>query len=780
MKKWIHTAIRAIQGCWQTTSAEAPLRRQLQERQIETWRSGHWINHLSMLAAAGLIVIAAGPLLSHAASTLWLGALLLNPVAGIGGSRWSWSQPLKARMDVISRRLFQALVAGFLYQGVASWLYLIGTDALRLLIGLITCGVLCSGALGFARNPQIGLVWLGSLGITNVATLWFSGRDTDRLVALAMVAYILVLSKDMLVTSREFVRRCEAEFEAERQSHMVSLLLSEFEGSSQDWFWETDAQGRITHASPRMSEVLGAPAADLRGQSLVAVLATETQDADGHAALRVLAEQFGSAKPFRDLVVPLQPGAERQWWTLGGRPLLNPTGLVQGWRGLGTDITAMRNHERELQRLANTDGLTGQTSRRGFQEHLRACFATDVGQRPISLLMIDLDGFKDINDAHGHAVGDALLQAVALRMAGIAAPGMVLARLGGDEFAVILLDDGEPDRAEAIGQQMLVALRNPFQLGVLRVDVRASLGLAHAPEHGDSDVELLRSADMALYAAKAAGRDRLQVFDHAIGQRAQHRALITRELADAIARQELDLDYQPVFDARTGRFTGAEALLRWHHPRLGTIAPSEFIALAEESGLITSIGTWVLRQACTEAASWPASQRVAVNLSVRQLHDPRIVEDVRQILRESSLPPHRLELEVTESALAEEKTALAQLSALKLLGVGLALDDFGTGYSSLSYLQRFRFDRIKIDQSFVRPLQQPDAIEQLALVRAVIALARALKLQCTAEGIEDDRQASALRALGCDELQGFQLGRPMCAAALRQCINASTPETASS
>ena len=779
VNEWIHAGLRSIQGCWQTSSADVPLRQRLQARQLETWRNGHWINHLSMAAAAGLIVIAAGPLITPSIAGLWLGALLLNPA--IHTSRWRRRPSVKARMNVVPRRLLQALLTGFLYQGVASWLYLTGPDPLRLLIGLITCGVLCSGALGFARNPQIGLVWLGSLGLTNVVTLWLSDRDTDRLVALAMIAYTLVLSKDMLVTSREFVRRCEAEFEAERQSHMVSLLLSEFEGSSQDWFWETDARGCITHASPRMSEVLGTPASALPGQSLVAVLAAKApQDAEGHAARQLLAGHFGRSKPFRDLVVPLQAGAERQWWSLGGRPLLNPAGVVQGWRGLGTDTTAMRRHEHELQRLANTDGLTGQTSRRGFQDHLRACFSAGSEQRSVALLMIDLDGFKDINDAHGHAVGDALLQAVARRMADIATPDMVLARLGGDEFAVILPGDSEPGHAESVGWQMLMALRAPFQLEALQVDVRASLGLAHAPAHGDSDVELLRSADMALYAAKAAGRDRLQVFDQAIGQRAQHRALVTRELADAIARQELDLDYQPVFDARTGHATGAEVLLRWHHPRLGTLAPGAFIALAEESGLITSIGTWVLRQACHEAASWPASQRVAVNLSVRQLHDPHLIDEVRQILIDSGLPPHRLELEVTESALAEEQTALMQLSALKTLGVLLALDDFGTGYSSLSYLQRFRFDRLKIDQSFVRPLRQPDAVEQLALVRAVIELARALRLRCTAEGIEDDTQAAALRALGCDELQGFQLGRPMSATAWRQCISASTPDTASS
>ncbi|MEY2875675.1 MAG: hypothetical protein RLZZ373_3046, partial [Pseudomonadota bacterium] len=276
------------------------------------------------------------------------------------------------------------------------------------------------------------------------------------------------------------------------------------------------------------------------------------------------------------------------------------------------------------------------------------------------------------------------------------------------------------------------------------------------------------------------GRDRLQVFDHDTGQRAHHRALLTRELAEAVAQEQLHLLYQPVFDANTGQPTGAEALLRWHHPRLGTIAPGEFISLAEESGLIASIGTWVLHKACTEAVHWPPAQRLAVNVSTRQLHGPQFVEDVQRILSATGLLPGRLELEVTESALAEEVTALAQLSALRTLGVRLALDDFGTGYSSLSYLQRFRFDRIKIDRSFVLPLQQADNTQQVALVRAVIDLASALRLRCTAEGIEDDAQAATLRALGCDELQGFQLGQPMPAAALRQCISASTPETASS
>jgi predicted signal transduction protein with EAL and GGDEF domain len=308
---------------------------------------------------------------------------------------------------------------------------------------------------------------------------------------------------------------------------------------------------------------------------------------------------------------------------------------------------------------------------------------------------------------------------------------------------------------------------------MVRMEVRASLGLALAPAHGHDDVALLRAADMALYAAKAAGRDQLHVYDHATGQRAQHRALLVRELALALALDQLALEFQPVFDAHTGQPTGAEALLRWNHPRLGRLAPGEFIDLAEESGLITSIGTWVLRSACSEAVHWPATVRVAVNLSVRQLHDARIVRDVRQILADTGLPATRLELEVTESALADEALARAQLSGLKALGVALALDDFGTGYSSLSYLQRFRFDRLKIDRAFVLPLQAPDNTQQVALVKAVIDLAAALQLRCTAEGIEHDTQAVALRRLGCDELQGFSLGRPLSAHALRSRLTAA-------
>ncbi|MEY2876453.1 MAG: hypothetical protein RLZZ373_3824, partial [Pseudomonadota bacterium] len=457
-----------------------------------------------MFSAAMLIAVLASSQLSPMVAALWIGALLLNPLPTIGGHRWSNLVALRIRLSIQQRLLLQALTTGVLYQSVASWLYLAGSDSLSLLIGLVTCGVLCSGALGFSRMPQVGLVWLGALGAANIATLLFSRREHDAIVALALLGYLIVLSKDMLVSSRGFVRRCEAEFEAERQSHMVSLVLREFEGSSHDWFWETDTSGQLTHASLRLSDALGTDAGELMGRGFVSVLAADAVlDSEQREALQALADRLAGHTPFRDLVVPLRAGADRVWWSLSARPLADATGAVQGWRGIGTDVSALRRHEQELQRLVHTDSLTGQTSRHGFQQHLQACLAADPEKHPFALLMIDLDGFKGINDAHGHAVGDALLQAVARRLTAMRAPNTLLARLGGDEFALILPSDNDPARAvaaaTATGQGMLAALRQPFQIGMLRVEARASLGLAWAPEHGRDDVALLRAADMALY-----------------------------------------------------------------------------------------------------------------------------------------------------------------------------------------------------------------------------------------------------------------------------------------
>ncbi|PXW96976.1 diguanylate cyclase (GGDEF)-like protein [Sphaerotilus hippei] len=429
-----------------------------------------------------------------------------------------------------------------------------------------------------------------------------------------------------------------------------------------------------------------------------------------------------------------------------------------------------RAHKEEARYLAYTDHLTGLANRRHFVEQAGLAIQRALHERrPLALLMIDLDHFKALNDTLGHAAGDVVLQGVARRLRDTLHRQDLVGRIGGEEFAVVLMDT-DAEQAAVRSQALRRAVADTpfdFQEAAHGIHATISLGLTLLKGRPVDLGCLLKEADHALYIAKASGRDALKVHDDELGQRAQLRAQITHELASALERGELSLHYQPVFGADGRQPVCAEALLRWQHPRLGLVPPQAFVDVAEDTGLIVPIGAWVLQQACRDAMTWSAPLQVAVNLSVRQLHSRGIVDDVRQALALSGLPAHRLELEVTESALAQEAAAADALDALRELGVGLALDDFGTGFSSLAYLQRFRFDRLKIDRAFVLPLQQLENSAPVALVRAVIELARALDLACTAEGIENAGQLKVLCELGCSALQGFHLARPMADAALR-------------
>lgn len=427
-----------------------------------------------------------------------------------------------------------------------------------------------------------------------------------------------------------------------------------------------------------------------------------------------------------------------------------------------------RAHREHAQRLAHTDHLTGLPNRRHFVEQAVQAIAAAVnGQRPLSLLMIDLDHFKALNDTLGHGAGDVVLQCVAQRLQTAVRDTDLVGRIGGEEFAVILRDT-DSATALAFGQSLCRTVSStPCGTATGHcIHVTISLGLTGLRGRNVDLSTLLKEGDQALYLAKASGRDTIKVHDDDIGQRAQLRARITHELGFALAGNQLHLHYQPVFGADGSTPVCAEALLRWQHPRLGLISPKDFIDVAEDTGLIVPIGAWVLQQACRDAMRWPQPLKVAVNLSVRQLHSRGIVEHVRQALALSGLPAHRLELEITETALAQEAAAGDALEALRALGVALALDDFGTGFSSLAYLQRFHFDRLKIDRAFVMPLQQTLDAVPLALVRAVIDLAHALNLTCTAEGVENAGQLQLLCDLGCSALQGFHLARPMDDAAI--------------
>ncbi len=425
--------------------------------------------------------------------------------------------------------------------------------------------------------------------------------------------------------------------------------------------------------------------------------------------------------------------------------------------------------EAKMRRLAFNDALTELPNRTRFHD-LLSVHAASPRDHAFAVLVIDLDRFKPVNDMLGHAAGDLLLRKVADRLGSAMREGDVVARLGGDEFVVLQTDAYEAGAAESLAVRLIALLSRPFALDGHLAHIGASIGIALAPTHGTDAAELLHNADLALYAAKRDGRGVHRIYEQELDLRMRERLLLEAGLRQALANDELELHYQPLLDTRSERITSAEALVRWRHPERGLIPPSDFIALAEETGLIVPLGEWVLRTACAEAATWPSELSVAVNLSPAQFRDNQLSDTVRAALAAAQLSPRRLELEITEGVLlSDEQRTLLTLSTLRAEGVRISMDDFGTGYSSLSYLKRFPFDKIKVDQSFVRQVTtDPDSA---AIVRAIINMGACLGISTTVEGVETAEQLAFTTAQGCDHVQGYLVSRPLPAAAFTAFLN---------
>ncbi|ACA16328.1 diguanylate cyclase/phosphodiesterase with PAS/PAC sensor(s) [Methylobacterium sp. 4-46] len=435
------------------------------------------------------------------------------------------------------------------------------------------------------------------------------------------------------------------------------------------------------------------------------------------------------------------------------------------------DVTERRRSEEQIAYLARHDALTGLPNRIPLREWMEEVFARrpygDVG----AVLCLDLDGFKVVNDSLGHPAGDELLRLVARRLRGVVSATDRVARLGGDEFAIVQVGAEQPRQAALLAERVVAVLQQPFEIQGQQVVIGASLGVATALSADPTPDALLRSADIALYQAKAAGRGTWRFFDAEMDLEIQRRRRLAADLRRALDEGQFEVHYQPLVEARSRALRGFEALLRWRHPEHGSVSPAVFIPLAEETGLIRPLGAWVLAQACAEAASWPEPLKIAVNLSPVQFVQGDLVAEVRRVLAETGLGPGRLELEITESVLLQDnEVTLAVLHELRTLGALISMDDFGTGYSSLSYLRSFPFDKIKIDQSFVRNLaRETDSVE---IVRAVIGLGRALGMGVLAEGVETTEQLDILRQEGCDELQGYLFSRPRPVTEIRSLFNA--------
>jgi diguanylate cyclase (GGDEF)-like protein len=437
------------------------------------------------------------------------------------------------------------------------------------------------------------------------------------------------------------------------------------------------------------------------------------------------------------------------------------------------DVTTRMKAQSEAERIASQDVLTGLANRRVLNETLERLTHAEraAHSAPFAILCLDLDRFKAVNDTHGHAVGDLLLKAVAKRMKQVVRATDLVARLGGDEFAVLMSPLGAEATPDTVAKRLVETLSRPYVIEGHQLLIGASVGIAIWPADGATANEVLIAGDLALYAAKAAGRGTHRFFDVKMNAEIRERQRIETDLREALRSEQLELYYQPLVRLADRSIVGFEALARWNHPQHGFVPPDKFIPIAEECGLIEMLGEWALRQACRQAMQWPGARRVAVNLSPAQFASPNLTQLVERILAETGLPAARLELEITEGLLMRNSQAtLDTLHRLKTLGVRIAMDDFGTGYSSLSYLQSFPFDKIKVDRSFVSGVGRLP--HSSTVVRAVIDIASALGMMTTAEGVETEDQCAALLALGCTEAQGYLFGRPQQAADAAKLIEA--------
>jgi diguanylate cyclase (GGDEF)-like protein/PAS domain S-box-containing protein len=546
---------------------------------------------------------------------------------------------------------------------------------------------------------------------------------------------------------------------------------------SADWIWEQDAELRFTFVSEGIRAATGTTPEALLGKRRLA-------DSSFEAAPEAVANYeacIAARRAFRDFTFRrTRPDGSVRFIRTSGEPVFDTAGKFCGYRGISRDVTAATLAEQRVHELARYDSLTGLPNRNMFLDELERAIARAQRQGgEFAVCFIDLDRFKTINDTVGHAAGDQLLQAMAQRLQATLRKSDLVARLGGDEFVVMLEGGAEGGDLAVVAQKLLDAVGSPVELQGCSFLVTASIGIGRYPADGTDAATLLQHADAAMYLAKDCGKNNIQFYTAELADLAASQFELESALRLALARDELVLHFQPKVSVSSGRILGLEALVRWHHPTRGLVPPGEFIPLAEERGLIVPLGRWVMQQACRQIRDWRAAglqvPPVAVNLSARQFADDNLVDHLVSSMSACGVMATDIEVELTESVLmSDPERANEVLRRLHRMGVRIAIDDFGTGYSSLSYLKRFPADTVKIDRAFISGL--PGDSDDAAITQAVIAMAHSLGLQVVAEGVETDEQLAALQRLGCDEAQGFLLGRPVDAARTAVLLARAFPE----
>jgi diguanylate cyclase (GGDEF)-like protein len=685
---------------------------------------------------------------------------LLPWVAAIGFANFGAMQ--LARMQSVTcvgrsgRRVPMSLMVGEVSLRAVLWLglplYFFPTldPGTQVIAASIMAG-LGIAALGLVVIPPCATAWIVAF-TAGVGGSLLLGRHTVPFQHMLSIVFTLgVAIFGVMTVARWAFHQLKTNADVGSQSEGASLLLQEYEQRGVGWLWAVDAENRVSYISLRMSTLLGKPASQLLGYSLPALLG-------GHAELgRVLLEK----QPFNSLEMELNTARGTRWISIAGDPIIDTAGRFEGFRGVGSDITEIRQTQERLTHLANVDVLSGLPNRGRVRQLLgEALRAATTGNVPCAIMFLDLDGFKPVNDTFGHPKGDAVLRAVAKRLMDEVGVDGHVGRMGGDEFAIVIIDGQSRKRVEQLADRIIVAVKEPYQIDGTEIRIGVSIGCAFGPIDGATVDDLILKADLALYQAKDSGRGCARYFSSELQSEQEDRVRLEGDLRQAIASNQFHLAFQPLISAKTQALIGFEALIRWNHPQRGFVPPNVFIPVAEETGLMGVIGEWVIDEACKAAASWPEPITVALNISPKQIILPALPNTVSEALARYKLSGNRIELEVTEGVfLGDNGSTLDVLRRLRTLGVGIALDDFGTGYSSIGYLNKAVFHKLKIDGSFVR--EAGSRPENVAIIQSIVQLAKSFRMTVTAEGVETAEDFERMRELGCDIIQGYLFGKPL-------------------
>lgn len=727
----------------------------LRARQLDMVRRMTFIMVLANVLNAGIVLISFSDTTASSVLFIWGAGILASCCVAVATQFFNPDDmdPMGERSrNALDNFTRGALLNGLLW-GAAPFIVMNAADSQgQMVIGVILAGMMFAGTFLMARTPNAAYSFLLPIGSGVVVAMQFQQDHAYRFISVLTLTYIVVLMLAVRWSYKQFVEQHLSDAAVKEQSQLISLLLRDFEESTSDWLWQTDAKGQLQDI-PLVFEGVKEPDGVMRkGEPLLDLFA-------GGEALNVLETSLMRRQGFRDLALQLDmpEGEPERWWSVTGKPIFE-NGVFRGFRGVATDITQSKEIEDRIAYMAHYDGLTGLPNRITMQEHLEKATRLPLHAKSVrALVWLDLDNFKWVNDTLGHPAGDELLRQVSARLTDLAGDKDVVARISGDEFALIV-ERPSAEGLEDFLDELVDRLSEPYDIWGSTANCSASVGVRLFDAYTHDARALLKHADLALYQAKKLGKANWCMFTSELDERARARRQIEADLHRALDNNELHVFFQPVVDARTLEVVGFETLLRWDHPKRGLVYPGEFIEHAEDNGLITRIGDWVIRAALAEARRLPEHIGISVNISPLQIHSMSLIPTIMHAIAANEIAPERLELEITETVLmSDTEFTLQRLHQIKNIGVRIALDDFGTGFSSLSYLRSFPFDKIKIDKSFVSDLES--RADNRAIAVATLNLARSLGMSCTAEGVETGFQAEFLRDNGCDNLQGFFISR---------------------